>query len=250
MKYLAIVGCSYSHWSDGNCCHQSYPFLIAEQFLDYEIVDLSIPGSSNNSAYLRIKAWQDFHKIKFDKIIFQITHTVRDFVLLKDNINFKIDNLFTDIQKYKNCSYTSGHYNNNIIQNITLGTFEKNKNLFGNLEKFYNLENKIIKKIYHAKFASALNMWDLEQQIDLLNGIYGKNNVLLFSWHKNFDITHYNINDKIDLPKNFIGSLENYLGTKLFFQLGIDNSPHYSNLGHKKVFNFLQDSLEKFLERK
>ena len=68
MNNLAIIGCSYTHWYDSNALLQTYPYLIAKNFPNYKVYDLSIPGGGNSSAFLRCKFVEDYYGIKLDKV--------------------------------------------------------------------------------------------------------------------------------------------------------------------------------------
>ena len=104
-KNLAIIGCSYSHWHDSKALYESYPALIAQDFDDYDVYDLSIGGGGNSSAYMRCKSVEDKYNIKIDKVIFQITHFSRLFIY-SNKYNFDCSEWFVDCNNKDNYFYT------------------------------------------------------------------------------------------------------------------------------------------------
>ena len=85
MKKLFIVGCSYTHWSDGDCFGESYPALIAKEYPNWHVYDASEPGGSNDSVYLRLRYLEKLYGAP-DKIIVQWTHLPRTTVVTDEFI--------------------------------------------------------------------------------------------------------------------------------------------------------------------
>ena len=52
---LAIIGCSYTNYWDGNLFGNTYPKLIADDHSDINVYDASIGGAGNDSCYLRLR---------------------------------------------------------------------------------------------------------------------------------------------------------------------------------------------------
>ena len=52
---LAIIGCSYSNYYDGDCFGNTYPKLIADNYSNINVYDASLGGASNDSCYLRLQ---------------------------------------------------------------------------------------------------------------------------------------------------------------------------------------------------
>jgi hypothetical protein len=248
LKNLAIVGCSYSHWKDGDCLNESYPAIIAQRFPNYNVIDLSMCGDSNEAAYYKIKKAEEFFGIKFDKIIWQITHFYRKFYLTEGYSNYQP---FNFIQK-GNYTYTKGEYENQWDQTyfIPLHSWMAKDVKYHWASKFMKMiENKLglnKKNIFYI-LENHSGHWHVQKTIDLLNARYGKENVLMFGWHKNF---HYDSNrDKLKMEENFIGCIEDHIGTDRFWRLGVDDAPHYNAKGHKHVWKIISPDVERLLER-
>lgn len=259
--YLGIIGCSYTHWADGDCLGKSYPGLIAKNFPDYNVVDLSIISASNDSAFLRLHNFEKQHNIKFTKIIWQLTHFNRELIFLDYNTN---ENIFADIQQSKNYYHTSGRFSRHI--NFTI--HGRMHDAVDKLSDYFHIKKIDLYKYYVNKFGSNQNVWILQKEIDHVNSHYGKNNVLMFAWHKKIDRVYSGTNlsrwkwqtalstnksdtaddVEIDLPTNYIGSIEHMLGSDTFFELGIDNAPHYGPDGHSKVFDLLAPDVVKLMK--
>ena len=78
---LAIIGCSYSNYYDGDCFGNTYPKLIADNYSNINVYDASLGGASNDSCYLRLQNIEkNFGSI--DKIIVQLTLPYRTSIAL------------------------------------------------------------------------------------------------------------------------------------------------------------------------
>ena len=270
--YIGIIGCSYTHWSDpkstweqirhrvyseedsnsSDCLGESYPAIIAKQFPNYNVVDLSIVSSGNDSVFFRLHNFETQYNIKFSKIIWQLTHFNRELVFFDYNIN---ENIFSNIQQYKNYYFTSGRFNKHINFTIMSRQHGGLHDHMDELNKYFQINKIDLYKYYVNKFGSNQNVWILQKEIDHVNSHYGKNNVLIFAWHKKIDrgyigtnFTRLTDDVEIDMPSNYIGSIEHMLGTDTFFELGIDHAPHFGPNGHSKVFDFLQPDVVKLMK--
>lgn len=245
-KYMAFLGCSYSNWDDGNCFYYSYPALVSKEFNNYNIVDMSIPGSSNDTLFLRLKYYEDNNKIKFDKIIVQITHLPRTFIMFKENIDFNLDNILLDFSNKDNYYYTDTGWNINIMDSIGISSLSKgnSKNRVTRLEKFFGEPRELLDGVFSRDFSSWKYTWNLIEQIELLNFKYGRENVLFFSWHTPDNALYTTYLCKLT---NYLGSIQEAFGNEKFFNLGVDKCPHYNDLGHLEIFNWLKPELSKFV---
>jgi hypothetical protein len=119
--------------------------------------------------------------------------------------------------------------------------------------------------------SSNLPIWLCEKEIDHINSHYGIDNVLIFAWYRKIDLDSTSKNFfayiwetalgkalgnksnteadlEINLPKNYIGSIEDKLSSKVFWNIGVDDAPHYASEGHLKVFDALKPDIVKLLE--
>ena len=241
LKNVAVIGCSYTNWRDGDCLLKSYPALIANDFPAYNVIDLSICGDSNATVYYKIKQAEKQFKIKFDKIIWQITHVWRMCYFNKGYFEY---NPF-DFLKKKNYIYTFGEYQGNFtqkqmvpLQPWMLTNKEKSweEDVIKNIKMNFGLDQKSIFAIienYH-------NHWNLQETVDLLNSVYGTDNVIMFSWHKSDDLT------TISFENNYIGAVQEWLGDK-FFKIGVDNAPHYNDAGHRLIYKNIYPDVNRLL---
>ena len=244
LKNVAVIGCSYTNWRDGDCLLQSYPALIANDFPEYNVIDLSICGDSNSTVYYKIKQAEKQLKIKFDKIIWQITHVWRMCYFNQEYLEY---NPF-DFLKKKNYIYTFGEYQGNFTQKQMvplqvwmLGSTESSKDsrakeVMKNIKMNFGLDEKSIFTIienYH-------NHWHLQETVDLLNSVYGTDNVLMFSWHNHDEL------NTISFENNYIGTAQEWVGDK-FFKIGVDNAPHYNDAGHKLIYKKIYPDVNRLL---
>ncbi len=280
--YLGVVGCSYSHWSFDNCLGESYPGLIAKNYPDYNVVDLSIISAGNDSAFFRLHTFEKQNNIKFTKIIFQLTHFYRELIFLDYN---KDDILWKDPGIKENLFYTKGRWSkhgNFDVKQINgsppykpfddRDTFSGREGVSRNeLADYFDIKSTDLYKYYINKMGSNQPLWICEKEIDHINSHYGIDNVLIFGWHRKIDLESTSTNffayvwdlalghadgDKsnkesdleIDLPKNYIGSIEDMLGTKEFWELAVDEAPHYGVDGHMKVYTLLEPNIQELLK--
>lgn len=248
--FLAIIGCSYTHWSDSNCLGYSYPALIAKDYPHYNVVDLSCPGSSNDSAYLRLFQFEKSKKIKFSKVIFQVTHFGRE-LAFNSNWNWRKIKIWENgFYIQDNLIYTDGDYVES-LRTMTAHLDDAHKKLSLEwLQNFFFLPQRVLIKYYQKKIDTDQMIWLLQKEINLINSVYGVDNVLIFPWHRNINSTPlYQSKDLQIYPsKNMIESIEELLGYDVFFNLGIDNAPHYDSNGHAKVYNTLSSHIDILLE--
>jgi len=250
---LAVVGCSYSHYADGNCLFKSYPAYIAENFPDWNVVDLSSPGSSNDSAYLRLFNFEHNYKIKFDKVIFQITHFDR---LIYFNRYSNLDqNLWTHVVK-NNYFYTENdgqfYENSYLTMSSTIGLPDRppgnwNEYRRKKISKWIGLKEKYIVKCIMGEFLSNKSIWHCQKEINLINATYGSNNVLVYSWHKGID-KGKNLKSEIFFPKNWKKSMEERLTTDKFWKLSIDDAGHFDDIGHLEAYKALEPDIKNLIK--
>jgi len=249
---IAVVGCSYSHWDDGECFLESYPALIAKNYPDYNVVDLSAPGSSNDSAYMRLFHFEHLTGYKINKVLFQLTHFGRELVFFDWRVkNF---NLWKEGYYAKdNYVYTKGDFSDDV--NLVTATIafdhpwsERTRKL---LSKHFKLKESMLTRFFITKFLNDESVWKLQKEIDLVNGHYGKNNVLLYSWHRNLDTTTKTARKDLKvpaMPDNYAGSVEEWIGFKRFNKLGVDDAPHYDGRGHQIVYKHLEPMIDSLLK--
>jgi len=223
LKKLFIGGCSYSHWSDGKCFEQSYPALIAKNYPDWHVYDASYGGSANDGIFWRFQHLEE----KFgppDKVIVQWTTNGRHQWIESDsNITFK------NSKNISNYTFTPEFDSDKFIT-ISASVL---KNLPNSLKKFYV---PYLESHHH-------NTYIIQKEIALVNALYGKENVLMFDWHK-----HWSPGSNSKMPDNWIGSVANaFKRKKKFEKLGIDNAPHYDAVGHLEVYKWLRPHLANLL---
>lgn len=249
---IAVVGCSYSHWDDTECFLESYPALIAKNYPDYNVVDLSSPGSSNDSAYIRLFHFEKTTGYKIKKVLFQLTHFGRELVFFDWNIK-SFDLWHEGYYVQNNYLYTKGDFCDNLcIVTATIGSKHRwSRRMRSELAKFFGLKEGILTSYYLQKFTTDQNVWKLQREIDLINGHYGINNVLVYSWHRNLDTTSITTPKDLKipvLPHNYIGSVEEWIGNKRFWKLKEDDAPHYGARGHQVVFKQLEPRIDTLLK--
>ena len=271
--YLGIVGDSATHWFHGDCLGESYPALIAKHFPNYNVVDLSIVGSGNDSAFFRLHKFEKQYNIKFTKIIYQLTHFYRELIFIDYN---KDEFIWNNISNKENYYYTQGkwekHANFEVQQNKMDRQFSGGDGVSrSSLAEYFDVKSTELYKYYVNRMSSNLPIWLCEKEIDHINSHYGIDNVLIFAWYSKIDLVSTSKNffayiwettlgkalgDKsnkesdleIDLPKNYIGSIEDKLGSKVFWKIGVDDAPHYAGEGHSKVFDVLKQDVVKLME--
>ena len=226
---IAVLGCSYSNWWDAEIFNESVPALIAKNNLDITVYDASIGGGGNNSLYLRVKNIEkNFGSL--DKVIVQLTTPHRSSVILSKKA---INNL--GIWK-EQCNY---HYIDGTTPHwimLTQGKL-KSDDFRKQWETLFPLNSSLD---YINSYNKTFDPYfQTQQQIDLLNYKYGKENVLFYSWLKE--------NKKlIELPSNYIGSVQEHFGIKMN-KFKIDDEYHFNNHGHSAVYRWLKPSINKLL---
>lgn len=226
---IAVLGCSYSNWWDGNIFNESVPALIAKDNANITMYDASVGGSGNNSLYLRVKHIEkEFGPL--DKVIVQLTTPQRTSIILSKNAIKQLG-----IWK-KTCNYYYIDGNSSDWIMLTKGKM-KSKEFMQKFGLLFPLESSLDYMNYYNKTFDPY--FQTQQQIDLLNYKYGKENVLFYSW--------FNENKKlIELPTNYIGSVQQHFGIKMN-KFKIDNEYHFNNHGHSAVYKWLKPSIGKLL---
>jgi hypothetical protein len=243
LKNLAIVGCSYSHWTDGKCFGKSYPALIAKNNQEYNVFDLSICGDSNSTVWYKIKNTEEKYKIKFDKIIWQITHLERHVYFSNNYQQYKP----LEIMQKRNYFFTNGEYVEQYEQTDLVAlqswmTYEDKRDwILDYMKKIQKIHNLDIRNIV-VTLENYYNHWNVQQIIDLINARYGVENVLIFSWHRATK------NAGLKFEHNYKGCVEDWVGDN-FRKLGVDSAPHYGEAGHTRVFKHLHPDVKRLLAR-
>ena len=236
-KNLVIIGCSYSHWYDSKALYESYPALIAQDFKDYDVYDLSIGGSSNTTAYLRCKSVEDKYKIKIDKVIFQITHFSRLFIYTDDFWLDDYSDLFNENNSKDNYYYTSGEMNPKYGFHVTSSFRSDRKGLL--LNDRYG--TKTYKKFIEKEIVSWRGKWETLQQLELINSMY---DTKFFSW---FDYQH-NALDLMLANKSCIGHIADLMGSsEIFKEQSIDRYGHLTATGHRTLYNTMKQRIQGWL---
>ena len=245
MKKLFIVGCSYTHWSDGDCFGESYPALIAKEYPNWHVYDAGEPGGANDSVYLRLQYLTEQYGTP-DKVIVQWTHLGRTNVFLQELTHMP------RVTEY----ITEGNYTFHTEQEhpsssfaITPSTVDPvNRSGFHKLQlkklsRSSKLRMQTLEQFYAWFLDSQTLYWNTQKEIDLVNAVYGKDNVLMYDWqYRHSPGTH------LTMPDNWIGSLAYAFRKKnKFMSLGIDDAPHYAAEGHLEVYKWLEPHLNKLL---
>lgn len=245
MKKIFIVGCSYTNWNDGDCFGESYPALIAKEYPNWHVYDKSEPGGSNDSVYLRLRYLEKLYGAP-DKVIVQWTH------LGRTNIN-----IFDQPTPREHTASTLNNYtyfaengddvdkDGSIVVNPSLLSLSTkwNKKQSNRLRKITGLGSEVTTLFYSWFLNSQTLYWNTQKEIDLVNAVYGKDNVLMYDWqYRHSPGTH------LTMPDNWIGSLAYAFRKKnKFMSLGIDDAPHYAAEGHLEVYKWLEPHLNKLL---
>ena len=232
-KNIAVIGCSYSNYRDSNALFETYPALIANYFPEHFVIDLTLPGGSNSSAYLRLKWYEERYNTKIDKVIFQITHLYRTFVYAKTpiyDIQLTNTNLFTESYTKDNYFYTDGLIDKKIGMHISLNSSDpKMKWIHKHFPKFF-LEVKELEMS-----ATWKSHWETRQMIDLIDMAY---DTVFFYWHtyvrRDLDL----LTCKDD--KTYAGSVEEWLGTKYFEKQGKLITYHFGAPEQQIIFEKLK----------
>tara|TARA_Y100000114_G_scaffold126542_1_gene122960 strand:+ start:491 stop:1201 length:711 start_codon:yes stop_codon:yes gene_type:complete len=234
-KHLAIVGCSYTHWHDCNGLFQTYPALIAAENLNYTVYDVSVPGGSNSTAFMRCKFVEDYYNVRLDKVIFQLTHYPRLFVHSNTEDIIILPKLFKNILHKNNYKYTSGHFANNVGFNITTNFTDGKIECITNKYGTKKAKNFILKDI-----TSWRPRWETRQQIELLAAAY---DTAFMTWH---DYCLHEIQTILD-SKNFLGNVVDMLGLQSFRKLSVDIQGHLSVEGHRRLYKLIRPKLKNWL---
>ena len=242
LKNIVIVGCSYSHYTDGKCFGASYPALIAKNNQEYNVFDLSICGDSNATAYYKIKNTEEKYKIKFDKIIWQITHLERNIYFSSKYLRY---NPLEIIQK-RNYFYTQGEYTDQYNQTDLVAlqswmTYDDKRDWI--VEYMKQLKNKhgLDMNTILCMCENNQHHWQVQQTIDLFNARYGIENVLMFGWHGTIARSSFKF------ESNFKGCVEDWLG-KSFHRYAVDDAPHLNEAGHAQIYKHLYPDVKRLLK--
>lgn len=251
---IAFVGCSYTHWHYYNVKNYNFPALFAKEHPQHNVYDLSVCGSSNDSIYFRLYYAQKHYGVKFDKVIVQMTHFARTlhwYNTWEFDWQTPIGN-----QKlaYSNNNYTSiGDKFSRHFDTITSGLiFAENRwqsKLLMKVMKTTGMKANQIQKFFVNQFDGHKYIWECQKELDTVNGVYDKENVIIFSWHDPFDSETTKHHD-ILVPCNYIGSVQKTFGEKFYHNdYAVDDSPHYNATGHKAVYEWLLPHIINMIEK-
>jgi len=250
---IAFLGCSYSNWYDGDCFGESYPALFAKNNPDVNVWDLSIPGSSNDSLYFRLLYAEKHFNIKIDKVVVQLTHFQRTLQWYDWNYDWTVK-LFRHGASFDN--YVAlGEYNPEYFDTITSTICLKDGSDWQNLiakklEKITRVPKVYLRMWYLDQFESNKYIFAAQKELDLINGVYGLDNVIPFSWHCNFNSKSKKEHDII-LPSNWVGSVDQALGRAFWKKpYAVDNSPHFGAAGQKAVYDWISPNINDRFIRK
>ncbi len=246
MKNLLILGCSYSHWWDGKCFGKSYPALIAQNYPNYHVYDMSEPGGSNDTLYLRLKFLKEEFGVIPDKILIQFTHLSRTNL----NLRYPVKPARVSYETLNNYTY---HLENDWPDHsltITPSLIRPDTNsyhmkLLRRLNKITLVNINLLRMFYTWYVYSETNFWNIQKEIDLVNYAYGTQNILSFDW-----VGHYSpgVHSHISIPNKHLGSISYAFRKKdKFMSLGVDDAPHYGEEGQAEVYKWLSPHLEEFL---
>lgn len=225
---LAIIGCSYTNYWDGNLFGNTYPKLIADDHSNINVYDASIGGSGNDSCYLRLRNIErNFGPI--DKIIVQLTLPYRSTIVLTKKA---IKGLMPWAHE-KNYYYGNDNIRGLIL--LTQGKAESAQFLSKWKQQFG--VHTLALDYFKAWTKTYDSYWQTQKEIDLINSKYGEENVLFFSWL---------VEDKkmVNLPENYIGSVQEHFGVGME-KYKIDNAYHFNKDGHKAVYEWLKPHITK-----
>ena len=234
-KTVAIVGCSYTHYKDSNSLFGTYPYFLAKNYPKYDIIDLSVPGGSNDSAYLRLQWYEQRYGKVIDKVIMQITHLYRTFIHSKAEIHkmqLKNMDLFDEIYSKDNYFYTNGFIDRNIGMHMSMNSSEPK------LEWINKHFNKSFKKSKETELATWKSQWQTKQAVDLINATY---DTVFFDWHE-----HVGNNVKfMPYRRNILhlGSVETLLGSEYFEKHGKRITYHFGKTEQKLIAKHLESSI-------
>lgn len=234
---IAIVGCSYTHYKDSDSLFGTYPYFLSKSFPNYNIVDLSTPGGSNDSAYLRLQWYEQRYGKVIDKVIMQVTHLYRTFIHSKaevKSIQLKDIDLFDEIDTKDNYFYTNGSVNKIVGRHMSMNSSEPN------LKWIDNHFGKNFKQSKEIELATWKSQWQTKQSVDLINATYDS---IFFDWHNS---TKYNMSF-MPYRKDVLhlGSVEDLLGTDYFEKHGKEITYHFGKVEQKQIADMIGEILWK-----
>lgn len=242
MKKLFIVGCSYTNFRDGECFGKSYPALIAKDYPHWHIYDASEPGGSNDSVYLRLRYLEKLYGAP-DKVIVQWTHLTRTTVVTDEFIprDFK----HNTVENYTYCKKSDIKFPSVSITRSTF--FLKTTNQIRRQQQILTTTTKLTLGMLSNFYSWFLNsqslFWNTQKEIDLVNAVYGKDNVLMYDWQNRNSPGTY-----LSMSSNWIGSVADaFAKDNKFMRLGVDDAPHYAAEGQLEVYKWLMPHLNKLL---
>jgi len=283
MKNLVILGCSYTHWWDGKCFNKSYPALIARDYPEYHVWDMSEPGGSNDTIYLRLRFLERHYNVVPDKIIIQWTTLSRTNINLnwKNGFNPKIKDYRTskdwkagtgqvieredlDIEPWNITQITeelldqsppnySWHPEtewpiDSITVNpglIRLDTNKYHKKLIKKLYQHSKVGLHQLRNFYSWYLGSTTNLWAVQKEIDLVTAKYGVDNIMSFDWRNHWSPSFH---PSIEMASHNVGCVAHAFRKKnKFMELGVDDAPHYGEEGHAEVYKWLTPHIRKLL---
>ena len=237
---IAIIGCSYTHYKDSNSLFGTYPYFLSKKYPEHDIVDLSVPGGSNDSAFMRLQWYEQRYGKTVDKVVMQITHLYRTFIHSKAEMykmQFSNIDLFNEIYSKDNYFYTDGVIDRNIGMHMSMNSSELK------LEWINKHFNRSFRESKEIELATWKSQWQTKQVVDLINATY---DAVFFNWNE-----HIGKNMKfMPYKKNILqlGSVEKLLGTDYFERIGKPVTYHFGKLEQEIILDHLIES--KFFESK
>jgi len=256
---IFVGGCSFSSYKSGRCgVGKSWPHLLAKQHTGHQVYDCTYGGAGNDTLLHRLQILEtNFGKP--EKVIIQLTTPARTGII-QDKMFWKLglgkqltrNNLFYYDLKGRHWEPVTGAFFHPDTEKMQK-KLKKNRK-FGDstlpqrsrLSQFTGLSKEILTKYFAWHLDSYDNSMRTQMTINLINRIYGQENVFFFSWHRQ---DKFNSMGHINLPKNYIGSVEEKTN-KLFYSYAMDESPHYGVEGHKVVYEWLEPYVHKLLREK
>ena len=237
MKIFAL-GCSFSSFHSGMCGFgNSWVHRLAKDNPEHHIYDASLGGAGNDHILHRLMLLEKNYGVA-DKIIVQLTNPNRNTTLLdkkwwKEGLNFSTkDNLtyHDDIRLHQ--YFVQGSF---FVETVR----QKKRRI--KFAKHMDLAEDLLIKYFGTYLKHYDNVVKTQMAIDLINRLYGKQNVLFFTWH---DFSNFSSWKYVDIPTNHIGSVQSRFNKdNKFYRLGTDTSPHYGAEGHKAVYKWLKEKI-------
>jgi len=232
-KNLAIIGCSYTNHRDSNSLFNTYPALIAKHFPDYFVIDLSVPGSSNCTAYLRLKWYEERYNTKIDKVIFQITHLYRTFLHSKTpayNMQLGNINLFEETYVKDNYFYSNGVLDNKNGMHFSLNSSDPK------IKWIYKYFPWYFKKAKDLELGTTWKShWETLQMINLIDRAY---DTVFFHWHNRVKQDLDSFASKGNYT--YAGCVEEWLGADYFETHGKAITYHFGAPEQHIIFEKLR----------